>query len=331
MTRPRHHLTVHTPGGDNAPRNRPDRPADSRTLSRPPSLAPATNTALTRTWITARALSTAAIVALVANGCGASSRSRQAPTPQATTTVAGRNTTTTSSSEHASAASTTSSAQRTRLRLVVGAFAAAYARYLDADLPASALPAITPSAEAETGPPLPPSLRAGHPTVASIAAAARPLTFTIALRDDAHTFKAHITATSEQSQWRITQIDPPNVEQVVPQHVVPIPPPPGSAAPAQAARAFLSDYLAWLYGHAAANAIVDATPALVEQLKQNPPEVPPTFRSLHATVTAIPIQRRGSGWQALPDITDGRETHELALTLTQTHGKWLISSIGSPP
>lgn len=331
MTTPPHHMTVDTPGRDNAPRARPGRPAHSRPLSRPLCLAPATNTALSRAWATARALSTAAIVTLAASGCAASSRPRQPPSAQATTSVAGRSTTATTPTEAASAPSTTSRAQRTRLRLVVGAFAAVYARYLDANLAGSALPAISATAEAETGPPLPASLRAGHLTVASIAVAARPLTFTIALRDDAHTFHADITTANEQSHWRITQIDPPNVEQVLPQHVVRVPPPPGSAAPAHAARAFLAGYLAWLYGHATANAIVHATPALADQLKQNPPEVPPTFRSLHATVITIAIHRRGNGWQALPDITDGRETYKLVLTLTQTHNSWLLSSIGSPP
>ena len=54
------------------------------------------------------------------------------------------------------------------------------------------------------------------------------------------------------------------------------------------------------------------------------------MRTLHPTVAAIAVQRRGSGWQALPNITDGRETYELVLTITPAHRGWLVSNVGSP-
>jgi hypothetical protein len=31
----------------------------------------------------------------------------------------------------------------------------------------------------------------------------------------------------------------------------------------------------------------------------------------------------------LPNISDGRETYELVLTVTQTHGRWLVSTVSS--
>ena len=54
------------------------------------------------------------------------------------------------------------------------------------------------------------------------------------------------------------------------------------------------------------------------------------MRSLHATIAAIAMQRHANGWQALPNITDGRETYELVLALKQTRGRWLVTSVGNP-
>ena len=42
------------------------------------------------------------------------------------------------------------------------------------------------------------------------------------------------------------------------------------------------------------------------------------------------MQRRGHGWQALPNISDGHETYELVLTVAHTHGRWLVSNVSSP-
>ena len=55
------------------------------------------------------------------------------------------------------------------------------------------------------------------------------------------------------------------------------------------------------------------------------------MRSLHPKlVAAIAMQRHGGGWQALPNISDGRETYELVLTITQTRGRWLVSDVSNP-
>ena len=51
--------------------------------------------------------------------------------------------------------------------------------------------------------------------------------------------------------------------------------------------------------------------------------------ALAPKVAAIAMQRRGHAWQALPNITDGQETYELALTLTQIHDRWLVSHVSS--
>ena len=54
------------------------------------------------------------------------------------------------------------------------------------------------------------------------------------------------------------------------------------------------------------------------------------MRSLHPKLAAIALQRHRGGWQALPNITDGRETYELVLTITQTRGRWLVSGVSNP-
>lgn len=38
----------------------------------------------------------------------------------------------------------------------------------------------------------------------------------------------------------------------------------------------------------------------------------------------------GSEWQALANFIDGHESHELVLTLTETSGRRLVSSVGNP-
>ena len=57
-------------------------------------------------------------------------------------------------------------------------------------------------------------------------------------------------------------------------------------------------------------------PGLLAELQGHPPRIPPAMRSLHATVAAIAMQPHGSGWQALANVTDARESYELILTLT---------------
>ena len=69
---------------------------------------------------------------------------------------------------------------------------------------------------------------------------------------------------------------------------------------------------------------------LLADLKAQPPRVPPTMRSLRPKVAAIAMHRRGLGWQALPNITDGHETYELVLTIAHASGHWLVSNVSTP-
>ena len=117
----------------------------------------------------------------------------------------------------------------------------------------------------------------------------------------------------------------------MPQHVTASPPPPGSAAPVRAARAFLAAYLPWLYGQERVSAIPGATPALLRALGQHPPRVPPTFHSLHPRPVAVHMTRAAHRtWTALVNVTDGQDTYNLGLTVAQQHGRWLVNHVNSP-
>ena len=94
---------------------------------------------------------------------------------------------------------------------------------------------------------------------------------------------------------------------------------------------FLGAYLPWLYGQAPLHAVRAATPGLLARLSR---PIRRAFRrrcsSLHAKVAAIAMQRRGSGWQALPNITDGRDTYELVLTITRPTTGGSSRNVSSP-
>lgn len=140
-----------------------------------------------------------------------------------------------------------------------------------------------------------------------------------------------MTLAEQHGCWLVVELTPPDFVQVfAPAGPPPAAPPPGSAGAANAARLFLRGYLPWLYGHAPLHAITDASRGLLANLKAHPPRVPPTMQSLQPKVAAIAMQRRGHGWQTLPNIGDGHETYELVLTVAQTHGRWLVSNVSSP-
>ena len=54
------------------------------------------------------------------------------------------------------------------------------------------------------------------------------------------------------------------------------------------------------------------------------------MQALRPKVAAVAMQRRGRGWQALPNVSDGHETYELVLTVAHTRGKWLVGNVSSP-
>ncbi len=222
------------------------------------------------------------------------------------------------------------SAQETAAAL----FAGAYVRFLDGVGSAAALPDATPAVRALAGQagPVPASRRRGTLVLAQLRQTQRPgASYFVAAHDRAHTFYAQVTLSQEHGRWVVVQLTPPDFVQALASAGPPAPAPPrASAAPETAARRFLQGYLRWLYGQAPLHAIENATTGLLTDLKSHPPRIPPAMRSLHATVAAIAMQRHGGRWQALPNVTDGRETYELVLTLTQRRGRWLVSGARNP-
>lgn len=62
---------------------------------------------------------------------------------------------------------------------------------------------------------------------------------------------------------------------------------PLSGAVVRASRGFLAGYLAYLYGHAPASRIEDATPSLIASLVTNQPRVSPAMREHHARIVEL--------------------------------------------
>ncbi len=228
------------------------------------------------------------------------------------------------------ASTTGASTQETAAAL----FAAAYVRFLDGGGTAAALPGATPAVRSIAGQagPVPARRRRGTLVLTQLRRApGEGAGYFIGARDQAHTFYAQITLRRDHGRWLVAQLTPSDFVQALA--------PAGPAAPAPSARSsaaettarrFLHGYLLWLYGRAPLHAIEDATTGLLVGLKSHPPRIPPAMRSLHATVAAIAMQRHGNGWQALPNITDGRETYELVLTITQRRGRSLVSGVTNP-
>ena len=134
-------------------------------------------------------------------------------------------------------------------RALVGAFAAGYGRYLDGRLPARALAAAAPAAQAQAGAPIPPDCRAGNLTVAYIHRSPRANSFTVGYRDHTRGYSAQLTVDRRPTRWQITHVVAPDLDSIL-RHTRAIPLTPGSQAAASTARQFLRGYLPWLYGHA---------------------------------------------------------------------------------
>ena len=213
-------------------------------------------------------------------------------------------------------------------------FAGAYVRFLDGAGSSALLPDATSSVQALAGQagPVPAARRRGTLVLAKLRVVqGQPGSDTLAASDAAHTFYATITVGQQHGRWLVSTLTPPDFVQALASPGPPAPPPPaGSSAPQHAARAFLDGYLPWLYGQGALRAIHDTTGALLAGLSDRPPRVPLTMRALHPKLAAIALQRDHDGWRALSNITDGRETYELVLTISQTRGRWLVSGVSNP-
>ncbi len=257
----------------------------------------------------ATTLLTAAVVGLSLSACGNSSGADHPG----------------SSSRSANASSSPAPPRGSTQRIAWG-FAAAYARYLDGQLPAAALPDATAAARSQAGARLPAAAHAGELAVASIQALPGQRSFVVGFSDRAHRFSAQLTVAPDHARWRVTQVLAPDLDSIL-RSSAPIRLPPRSHAASGAARQFLSGYLAWLFGQAPAIAIHDGTPPLVARLRAHPPRVPPTLRHVQLRLVAIGMQPVRGDWTALANVTDGQQTYELTLAVVRRGGRWLVNSV----
>ena len=214
-------------------------------------------------------------------------------------------------------------------------FAAAYVRFLDGRRSKQRCLTRRSGVRALAGQagPIPAARRQGTLVISEL----RPATgakgsYLLAARDDAHTFYAQITVAERRRPMagRGSSRRPTSCRYSRPRARPPPAPPPGSAArrgrrpavparlPAVAVRARAAPR-----DHMTPPAGCSRISRRIRRESRRP------CSRCAPKVAAIAMQRHGRGWQALPNINDGNETYELVLTLTQTRGRWLVSTVGS--
>jgi hypothetical protein len=105
-------------------------------------------------------------------------------------------------------------------------------------------------------------------------------------------------------------------------------------APAAAlgtARTFLENYLAYLYGHAHASAVRDATRALVLSLEAHPPRVSLDIRARRPRVLALHPTPAPAGQAAVSAVVNdgGLEDYPVGLLLARRGGRLLVTGLES--
>jgi hypothetical protein len=105
---------------------------------------------------------------------------------------------------------------------------------------------------------------------------------------------------------------------------------PASEADTKAtAETFLSGYLAYLYGQAAASQVRDATGSFVHSLERGHLQVPPGIRALHPRVVSLDVSPRGPGRVlAVALVGDAEVVHyPIRLVLTESARGWRVSGL----
>jgi hypothetical protein len=264
----------------------------------------------------------AVAIAGVLAGCGSSNHTSSSDSP-----VASTRSSSTSATASATRANSRTAASPSPLQ-VARTFTVAYVHYLDASLPALALPDATARVRAQPGQLMPGGARRGRLAVQSVAQVPGGSTFITQLADRAHRFTVQLTVASVSGRGLVVGVMPPDFDSLVGPPTRALPQPAGSTAPATTARRFLRGYLPWLYGRGPVTAIAAATGAVLAALKAHPPNIPPSMHGLDPRLAALGMQRHGGAWKALANVTDGRETYELILTLKQTRRRWFASAVG---
>jgi hypothetical protein len=213
-------------------------------------------------------------------------------------------------------------------------FAGAYVRFLDGAGAARGLPDATASvrALAEQAGPIPATRRRGTLVLVQLRLALGERgSYLLSASDRAHTFYAELTVAPYAGHWLVVALTPPDFVQVLAAAGPGPPRSPLASRPAElVARRFLRGYLPWLYDRARLRTAGTAGTDLQRRLSTRAPRVPTTLQRLSPRLVALAIQHDHGGWQALANITDGSETYELALTVTNLRGQWLVDRVSSP-
>ena len=108
---------------------------------------------------------------------------------------------------------------------------------------------------------------------------------------------------------------------------------PGALSPpvSRVARRFLTGYLAYLYGHAGANRVRDASPTLVRSLGANPPRVSVDIRARQPRVVALAPVAAPTGVVGVSALVGdgGVADYPVVLFISEHSGRLLVTSLGA--
>ena len=222
------------------------------------------------------------------------------------------------------------SAPSAQPRAVAATVARAYARYLDSQLPAQRLPALTPQAlaTARNSGPLPARLHVTQVRLTSLTGGGDSWTAHFAIRDThgRQTTTAQLVLSATDGPWKLAELIPPDPDMLT-TPTPPALPPTGPAAARRAALTFTPSYLDYTYDHPAAGQLHDLTPALRAAIAANPPQAPADIRALHPRIASLALTRDGARWLADANVTDGQDTYQVTSILARVRGEWLIVAL----
>lgn len=160
-------------------------------------------------------------------------------------------------------------------------------------------------------------------------------------RDRQHIVSAQLTLTIRGGRWEIGDLTAPDLDEVLaPSHRLvshirfsrasrtrPAGRPPTAAR--RAARAFLTSYLAFSYGHVPVSGVTALTAGLRHQLAAQPPNVPAAIKALDPVISSLTLEnaRHRSAWTAVAIVADGQRTYPLSVAVGHHDHRWLARSV----
>ena len=208
------------------------------------------------------------------------------------------------------------SAPSAQPRAVAATVAQAYARYLDGQLPARRLPALTPQAlaTARSSGPLPARLHVTQVRLTSLTGGGDAWTAHFAIRDTRgrQTTTAQLVLSATDGPWKLAELIPPDPDILITPNP-PALPPTGPAAARHAALEFTHSYLDYTYDHPAADQLRDLTPGCESRSPPTRPRCRQTFaRCTPASQASRSHATAHAGWQTRTSPTDKTPTRSPA-------------------